>query len=96
MLDIHATERVGIRDLKANLSRHLKHVQAGVRLVVTDRGRSIATIAPIEPAPDLVWTRQLVAEGLARWEGGKPVGCSRPVDVAPDRTVSAAVLEDRR
>ena len=31
-------ERVGIRDLKKNLSRHLKHVQKGVRLVVTDRG----------------------------------------------------------
>lgn len=96
MLNIHATERIGIRDLKANLSRYLKHVQAGVRLVVTDRGRSIATIAPIDPAPDLVWTQQLVAEGVARWEGGKPVGCARPVDVAPDRTVSAAVLEDRR
>lgn len=91
-----ATERVGIRDLKARLSRHLRRVQAGASIVVTDRGRSIATIAPIEPAPDLGWTQRLVAEGRARWEGGKPAGCSRPVDVAPDRTVSDAVLEDRR
>ncbi len=96
MSDISATERVGIRDLKANLSRHLKHVQQGIRLVVTDRGRSIATITPIEPAPDLARARRLVTEGLARWEGGKPVGCVRPVNVAPDRSVSAAVLEDRR
>lgn len=91
-----ATERVGIRDLKARLSRHLRRVQAGARIVVTDRGRSIATIAPIEPAPDLGWTQALVAEGRARWDGGKPAGCSRPVEVAPDRTVSAAVIEDRR
>ena len=91
-----AAERVGIRDLKAHLSHHHKRVQAGTRLVVTDRGRSIATIAPIEPAPDLAWTRQLVAEGRARWEGGKPAGCSPPVTVPPDRTVSAAVLDDRR
>ena len=96
MRNFPAAERVGIRDLKTHLSRHLKRVQAGARLVVTDRGRSIATIAPMEPAPDLAWTRQLVVEGRARWEGGKPTGCSRPVHVAPDRTVSAAVLEDRR
>ena len=91
-----ATERVGIRDLKTHLSRHLKHVQAGARIVVTDRGRSIATIVPIAPAPDIAWTRQIVAEGRARWDGGKPTGCSRSVEVASDRTVSAAVLEDRR
>jgi prevent-host-death family protein len=95
-VDASATDRIGIRELKAHLSRHLKRVQAGARLVVTDRGRSIATIAPVEPAPDRAWTRQLVAEGRARWEGGKPAGCTRPVDVAPDRTVSAAVIEDRR
>ncbi len=96
MEDSTVTERVGIRDLKAHLSRHLKHVQAGAQIVVTDRGRSIATIAPIERGPDLAWTRRLVTEGRARWEGGKPTGCSRPVEVASDRPVSAAVLEDRR
>lgn len=96
MENFTAMERVGIRDLKAHLSRHLKRVQAGAQIVVTDRGRSIATIAPIEPAPDIAWTRRLVAEGGARWEGGKPAGRSRPVEIAPDVTVSSAVLEDRR
>ena len=96
IVDASATNHIGIRELKAHLSRHLKRVQAGARLVVTDRGRSIATIAPIEPEPARAWTRQLVAEGRAQWEGGKPAGCARPVEVAPDRTVSAAVIEDRR
>ena len=50
----------------------------------------------IEPAPDLAWAGKLVAEGQARWDGGQPAGCLNPVEVAPDRTVSAAVLEDRR
>ena len=90
------TERVGIRDLKAHLSHHLEHVQAGARIVVTDRGRSIATIAPIESAPDLAWARRLVVEGRAHWDGGGPAGCNHPVEVAPDLTVSAAVLKDRR
>ena len=89
-------ETVGIRELKAHLSQYLKRVRGGVRLMVTDRGRSIATIAPVEVAADVGWARQLVAEGRAHWEGGKPAGCVRPVDVAPGQTVSAAVLEDRR
>ena len=91
-------DRVGIRELKTHLSRHLKRVQAGARLVVTHRGRSIATIVPTGPEPesDHAWAWQLVAEGRARWEGGKPAGCARPAKIAPDRTVSAAVIEDRR
>ena len=39
-------ETVGIRDLKTHLSRHLKRVRSGVRLAVTERGRTIATIKP--------------------------------------------------
>ncbi|MBI2833974.1 MAG: type II toxin-antitoxin system Phd/YefM family antitoxin [Acidobacteria bacterium] len=89
-------ETVGIRELKAHLSRHLKRVRSGARLVVTERGHCIATINPIKTPADVGWAHQMVAEGRARWGGGKPVGCSRPVPVAPGRTVSAAVLEDRR
>ena len=40
-------ETVGIRELKAHLSRHLKRVRSGTRLMVTGRGRSIATISPV-------------------------------------------------
>ncbi|NUR56970.1 MAG: type II toxin-antitoxin system prevent-host-death family antitoxin, partial [Acidobacteria bacterium] len=38
---------VGIRELKAQLSRHLKRVRAGARLVITERGRAIASIQPV-------------------------------------------------
>ena len=96
MADAHSIEHVGIREFKAHLSRHLKKVRAGARLIVTDRGRSVATISPVDAAEDLGWARQLVADGRAQWEGGKPAGAMRPAEVAADRTVSAAVLEDRR
>jgi len=86
---------VGIRELKAHLSRHLKRVRAGVRLTVTERGRSIATINPVETPADVAWAHRLVAEGRAHWSGGKPVGSSRPAGVKGERTVSDAVLEDR-
>jgi prevent-host-death family protein len=88
-------DTVGIRELKAHLSRHLKRVRSGARLTVTERGRSIATINPVEAPVDVAWARRLVAEGRAHWGGGKPVGNPRPTRIAGTRTVSEAVLEDR-
>jgi prevent-host-death family protein len=88
-------DTVGIRELKAHLSRHLKRVRSGTRLVVTERGRSIATISPVETPADVAWAHRLVAEGRAHWSGGKSVGSHRSVRVTKGRTVSGAVLEDR-
>lgn len=88
-------ETVGIRDLKAHLSRHLKRVRSGTRLMVTERGRSIATINPVDTPADVAWADRLVTEGRAHWSGGKPAGSSRPGRPTAGRTVSDAVLEDR-
>jgi antitoxin (DNA-binding transcriptional repressor) of toxin-antitoxin stability system len=87
------------------LSRHLKRVRAGARLVVTERGRSIATINPMDTPADVNWAHQLVAEGHARWNGGKPTGATRPPSKRPaskrptrltGRTASSIVIEDCR
>ena len=43
---------VKIADLKDHLSAHLRAVEAGAEIVVTDRNRPIARIVPIaQPAP---------------------------------------------
>lgn len=89
-------ETVGIRELKAHLSQHLKRVRSGTRVVVTERGRAIATIDRIETPRSVDWAHALVAEGRAHWNGGKPEGCQCPVNTTDGRTVSAAVIEDRR
>ena len=89
-------DSVGVRELKTHLSHHLKRVQAGKRLLVTERGRVIASISPVEAPADVGWAHQLVAAGQAHWAGGKPKGTPRPVAVSNRRTVSAAILEDRR
>src|SRR5207302_8439682 len=86
---------VGIRELKAHLSRHLRRVRSGTRLVVTERGRAIARIEPIEPAADVEWARAMVAAGRARWGGGKPRGLRPGVRLKGKKTVSDAVIEDR-
>lgn len=87
---------VGVRELKAHLSRHLRRVRAGARLLVTERGRPIATIDPVDSDGATQGARALVATGQAHWDGGKPEGCRPPVALAGGGTVSSAVLEDRR
>ena len=42
--------RVKIADLKDHLSAHLRAVEAGGEVVVTDRDRPIARIVPVAPA----------------------------------------------
>jgi len=88
-------QAVGIRHLKAHLSACLKRVAAGERLTVTDRGRAVAVLIPAEPAPDVGWLHEMVADGRAEWSGGRPAGLTRRV---PSRGKSASrmVLDDRR
>jgi prevent-host-death family protein len=88
---------VGVRDLKANLSRYLRRVQDGVTIEVTAHGRAIATIQPAgTPARDVAWAHAMVRDGLAKWSGGKPKGCNPPIKLRPgSKTASEIVIEDR-
>jgi prevent-host-death family protein len=43
---------VGLAELKRNLSRYLRVVEAGGEIEVTDRGRSIARLVPIAVSSD--------------------------------------------
>jgi len=56
-------DRVGVRELRQNLSVYLERVIAGERLAVTDRGRPVAMLIPLSPAATTV--ERLVAEGRA-------------------------------
>ena len=51
---------VGVRELRANLSRWLEQVKAGEVIVVTERGKPIARIVPDLPRSKF---DRLVAEG---------------------------------
>jgi len=86
---------VGIRELKAHLSRFLTQVQQGECVTVTDRGRPIAIIAPAGASGDEQRIDAMVRDGTMQWEGGKPQGARRLAHLKGP-TVAAAVLEDRR
>lgn len=53
---------IGIRELRAHLSRRLKRVAAGEEILVTDRGRPVARISPANERSKL---EELIAAGLA-------------------------------
>ena len=86
---------VGVRELKDHLSDYLRRVREGELLVITDRGRPIGELGPVEGRSNAERGRALVRQGIARWSGGKPrglVGAAR----SKRGLVSAAVIEDRR
>jgi prevent-host-death family protein len=41
--------KVGIRDAKMHLSKYIKMVQQGAEVIITDRGRPVGKIIPIQP-----------------------------------------------
>lgn len=69
---------VGIRELKNNLSRYLRMVQAGERVMITDRGSPVAELRSPEPDadadnPHMATYRRLIREGVIRpGRGGDP------------------------
>jgi prevent-host-death family protein len=83
---------VGIRELRANLSRWVKLVHDGDELIVTDRGRAVARLVPVDGERKI---DRLVREGLVLpaprpWRGPLP----KPIEGAGP--LSDLVLDDRR
>ena len=79
---IHEME-IGIRALKDNLSRHIRRVEAGERIVVTAHGRVVAELVPpghsARTAPRSRWG-ELIAAGILH----RPVESGDPFEDWPD------------
>ena len=92
---IGVMETIGIRELKENLSRYMKKVKTGEKIIVTDRKKEIAIIMPLEKRSKEEKIYQLIQRGMASWSGGKP-GAMPDRIVSRGKSVSGAVIEDRR
>lgn len=82
---------IGIRDLRDSLSRHLRAVSAGASVTITDHGRAIARIVPMEGSSAF---EVLLAGGLLR--PPDTAGGDLPEPIAIAGTVSDLVDEQRR
>ena len=85
-------ESVGIKDLKAHLSRYLGEVRKGQVILITDRGEGVAELHPLSPERQAV--KSLADQGKVRWGGGKPRGLTGCKIEGSD--VASILLEDRR
>lgn len=87
-------DRVGVRELRQNLSVYLRRVRAGEALEVTERGRPVATLQPIVDADDAI--ARLRARGIpVRRGAGSLAELAPPANAQLDRPVTE-VLEELR
>jgi prevent-host-death family protein len=82
---------IGIRELRDGLSRHLAEVRKGHTLTITDHGKPIAMIVPVQQPTTL---DQLIAEGLVR-PARSPKG-ELPTPAKATGSVSELVADQRR
>jgi prevent-host-death family protein len=89
------SETVGIAELRQNLSKYLRKVAEGERLVVTDRNRPVAELGP----PPTTGSRldQLIAEGKVKPPKRKG-GLAEPLkfDLGDDPEPLSRALEEVR
>jgi prevent-host-death family protein len=87
---------VGMRQLKTQLARYLREVEAGNSLTVTVRNRPVAKVIPIRPqgkeTEEALST--LAEKGLLRPSKRKPWPVKRALKIRNVR-IAEAVLEDR-
>lgn len=92
--DVATMQRVGVRRLRDGLSRYIKRVARGERIVVTDHDKDVASLEPILQSDEDRFLLELVRDGQAEWSGGKPTGAKKPARVKGP-SVADAVIEDR-
>lgn len=71
MSDKPAPARVGVRELRQNLSVYLDRVKAGETLEVTEHGQPVAQLGP-RPAKPVSIIDQMIADGRATAATIKP------------------------
>jgi prevent-host-death family protein len=85
---------VGVRELRENLSTWLDRAAAGEEIVVTERGRPKARLAPLVTAEDII--AQLAREGRVRPALPGPRQPLPPAIPVEGNPVTDALLAHRR
>ena len=87
-------ERVGVRELRQNLSVHLRRVEKGAILEVTDNGRPVAVLAPLPEA--MTPLQRLIASGrVIRPATGRLEDLGPPPKIDLAMSLSDALEEQR-
>ena len=83
--------RVGIKELKTNLSSYIARVRNGEPIIITDHGQEAGIIIPISEERGLI--NSLFEAGKVQWSGNKPKGV-KGIKVK-GKTLADTILEAR-
>ncbi|MBI2466257.1 MAG: type II toxin-antitoxin system prevent-host-death family antitoxin [Candidatus Rokubacteria bacterium] len=85
---------VGVRELKARLSEHLREVKAGRTIAITERGRTVGRIVPVgQPIRERL--EAMRRAGLLAWSGRKLPPARPAARARGPGTVADLLVEDR-
>ena len=85
---------VGIRDFKARLSEYMSKVKNGQSLVITEHGKPVGRILPVEKSLE-ERIEMLRKAGLVEWSGKKLRDINPPAVNRGDKLASDIVVELR-
>ena len=90
--------RLGLREANQQFSKAIKAVKGGREVILTERGKPIAVIKPLEPKEDQqAVIRRLEAEGILRpalKRGPMPKPAWKPIRIK-GKPLSQTVIEER-
>jgi prevent-host-death family protein len=89
----HMESRVGVRELRRNLSRYLERVKAGEALIVTEGGTEVARLTPSGTNGSAL--ARLIAERGASIPQGDLIACLGPRHRVDGQSATAVVAEQR-
>lgn len=87
-------EKVGIRELKSNLSACLRQIKSGKTLVITERGKPVGRLSPVEPTIEEA-LQEGVRSRLWAWNGKKWKPSRPKIQGRGKALISDLLLEDR-
>jgi prevent-host-death family protein len=86
-------ERVGVRELRQNLSIYLRRVKGGQRYEVTERGQPVARLEPLVDDDDPL--TRLERRGLVMRRGHGDLSKIRPLKLDLEQPLSELLQEMR-
>jgi len=90
---------VASKELKNRLGRYLRMVRSGEPVQITDHGRLIGCIVPLEDAAassELAKISRLVSNGELTLGKGNLRRSHKPAKIKPGRSTTEMIIEDRR
>ncbi len=89
---MYMSSTIGVAELRQNLSRYLRRVERGERLLVTDRNRPVAELGP--PSASGSGLDRLIAEGRVSRPARR--GLPEPLTLEGDAHALSRALDEIR